>query len=354
VEERMREGAPTQVEPTGELQAFILLLLLVGLGLFLLRIYLSSLEVGAARRRRFTELFVLSLPYYVFLVIWQAWGFSLVFFLLEVGAWLALFLYGEGYKSLYVEKERLEEVAERLKRALLPTSPPNARLEIGRVAVIENAEPFNIPLSLRTWAWRIVSGEATVWIFPHAFFLKESGSKWWVPVLPKGVVEVLRQNGQENDILYFPFASFVGTRVAYTGKYYVLTGEGSLDEVTGYLLLIQGAKERMREAKRKKQELLSRLAEALPGWQIWPEVSFEEKGHVDALLRSPSGETYALFFLHNAKDEERMRSLSRWLIYPPVALRLRGEEGGEEKREGEAKFVKMDDLIAWLKERSLS
>jgi hypothetical protein len=350
----MKEGALTQLEPGGEVQAFLLFLLLVGLGLFLLRIYLSSLEVGVARRRRFAELFVLSLPYYVFLVVWQAWGFSLIFFLIEAGAWLALFLYGEGYKSLYAEKERLDEVAERLKRALLPISPPNARLEMEKVPVIEGVEVFNIPLSLRTWAWRMVSGEATVWLFPHAFLLKESGSKWWVPVLPKGVAEVLRQKGQENDILYFPFASFTGTRVAYTGKYYVLTGEGSLDEVTGYLLLIQGARERMREAKRKKGELLSRLIEALPGWQIWSGLSFEEKGHVDALLRSPSGETYALFLLQNAKDEERMRSLSRWLAYPPVALRLRGEEEGEERREGEARFAKVEDLIAWLKERSSS
>jgi hypothetical protein len=348
----MQEVALTQVEPRGELEVFVLLLLLVGLGLLLLRIYLSSLEVGVARRKRFTELFVLSLPYYVFLVVWQAWGFSLVFFLLEAGAWLALFLYGEGYKSLYVEKERLEGVVERLKRALLPISPPNAPLEMEKVAVIENVEAFNVPLSLRAWAWRMASGEATLWVFPHAFLLKESGSKWWVPVLPKGVVEVLRQKGQENDILYFPFASFVGTRVAYTGKYYVLTGEGSLDEVTGYLVLIQGAKERMREAKRKRRELLSRLAEALPGWQIWPGLSFEEKGHVDALLRSPSGETYALFFLQNAKDEERMRSLGRWLIYPPLALRLRGEEEGEERRGEEMRFVKVEDLIAWLKERS--
>jgi len=350
----MKEGLPTQIEPGGELQAFILLLLLVGLGLFLLRIYLSSLEVGTARRKRFTELFVLSLPYYVFLIVWQAWGFSLIFFFLEVGAWLALFLYGEGYRSLYVEKESLEEVAGHLKRALLPISPPNARLEAERVALIENVQVFNIPLSLRTWAWRIISGEATVWLFPHAFLLKESGSKWWVPVLPKGVVEVLRQKGQENDILYFPFASFVGTQVAYTGKYYILTGEGSLDEVTGYLLLIQGAKERMREAKQKRQEILSRLIEALPGWQIWPGLSFEEKGYVDALLRSPSGETYALFLLHNVKDEERMRSLSRWLLYPPVALRFRGEEEVEEKEQGKARFAKMEDLIAWLKERSLS
>ncbi len=335
----------------GELQAFIPLLLLVGLGLFLLRIYLSSLEVSVARRKRFTELFVLSLPYYVFLIVWQAWGFSLIFFLLEAGAWLALFLYGEGYKSLYAEKERLEEVGERLKRALLPISSPNARLEIEKVVVIENVEVFNIPLSLRAWAWRIVSGEVTVWLFPHAFLLKESGNKWWVPVLPKGAVEILRQKGQENDILYFPFASFVGTRVAYTGKYYILTGEGSLDEVAGHLLLIQGTKERVREVKRKKEELLSRLAEALPGWQIWPELSFEEKGHVDALLRSPSGESYALFFLRSVKDEERMRSLSRWLAYSPVALRLRGEEGGE-KREGEARFAEIEDLIAWLKGRS--
>ena len=288
------------------------LYLLGALVIFALRTGLAARKVGEARRKAFASSFPLSLLYYVLLGYWASWELAPMFFLLEGVGWLGVTLYWEAYRAIFATGGELRRVEEALRPSL---GPP---------------EPLRVEEEAMSWFSTVVSSEGRVWesngtrvwLFPHAQVLKESGSKWWIPALPKGVWKALRERGREGDLVLLPFAIFPETSYAYVGKYHVLLGEEDLRErVLATLAISRLLRLRLQGADEQRRKLLELLKSSLPeGFTLWGPLLLEDKGRVDALIFGPCGEAFPLFIALSEADEAKARELSKWFSAPSLLL----------------------------------
>ncbi len=321
---------------------FLYFVLAVGVFLFGLRIYLAAQHTGPERLVYFRRFTVVLAPYYLFLLFWGLWPFSMVFFLFEGASWLGVYGYASLYRKLFASPREVGEVAWKLVPFFSGSPEKHVLLEEAPLG------PLSLSLSTSVLSWH--QGRLRVWVFPHQGVFKESGGKWWVPALPKGVNLFLREKGREGDVLYFPFAFFAGGEVSYTGKYHVLVGPLGEGELEGHLAMIGRVRAHLQGLKDRKRLLVEELLRELPGWRAWHDLPFEDKGSLDVLLRSPGGELYGLFLVSSGKDEEKARALAKWLPFPTLLLPA-GRRVGEREEGAPLRLSSPEEVVRFLRER---
>lgn len=280
-------------------------------------------ERWARYRTSFSPTFAL----YLLIAFWGLGNWLLLLLFVEGAVAAGSYIYSEGYKSLFVPSRAWRAFLREAERVLGP-----ATLHYG-----EEQSPIlgtSIRFPAAYWSLPMEDGvEVGVWAFPHAA-LKETGGRWWVPSLPRGVAALLRAGGKERDILLFPLASFFREGFTYTGRQYVGVGDGVLAQLPAYLHLEALIRHRAEMSYRRKGALLEALLRELPGWRGWAEVVVEGHGEMELYLVPEEGRSVGILLVRREGEvreaTDRAERMNRLLGIPLWLWRV--EEGPGEQR----------------------